>query len=82
MTAPAMQDWKPTDSQSASMSQPVALTAQVTWAVGKWSPAAGAVFGGATTFSAAKLGWIIGFEIGGLLGGLALGAAGAAFGGF
>ncbi len=29
MTAPAMQDWKPTDSQSASMSQPVALTAQV-----------------------------------------------------
>lgn len=82
MTAPATQDWNPADSQSASLSQQVALTAQVTWAVGRWNPAAGAAFGGIVTFIAAKVGWIIGFELGGLLGGLALGSAGAAFGGF
>jgi hypothetical protein len=82
MTAPAMQDWKPTDTESPSLSQPVQLTAQVTWAVGRWNPAVGSAFGGIVTFIAAKVGWIIGFELGGLLGGLALGSAGAAFGGF
>jgi hypothetical protein len=82
MSGPVLQNEAAADRDSVSVARAVAPAAQFGWAVSQWDEGVGSMAGSVATFFGARIGWIIGMELGGPLGAFALGGAGAAFGGF